>query len=54
MFIQQFEVVFGDLEYLTPEPPCYRRRGQQIIAFDAILIAMELNSNHGLILGNIV
>ena len=48
MFIEEFQIAFGDLENLAAQPADDRIRREDVIAPDAIFVCRKLNSYHGL------
>jgi hypothetical protein len=46
MFIQKFQVPFGNLEDLAAQPPNDTVRRQQEITLDTVVVGNELDSNH--------
>jgi hypothetical protein len=46
MFIQELQVLLGNLEDLAAQPTNHCVRGQQVIALDAISLGSELDSDH--------
>jgi hypothetical protein len=48
MFIQEFSIVLGDFEDSSAQPADDALGREQVIAFNAILIGVKLDSDHGI------
>jgi len=48
MFIQKFQIPFGNFKDLTTKPAYHTMRGQQKVAFNPIFVCVKLDSDHDL------